>query len=80
MSLTSAATKVLSVSERPRNDWFHLHQASLRSAIQERNLAQRAYNKALKPNASKPLKELAQLRARRKAVKKEVKKKQKKSG
>lgn len=74
MSLTSAATKVLSVSERPRNDWFHLHQASLRSAIQERNLAQRAYNKALKPNVSKPLKELAQLRARRKAVKKEVKK------
>jgi len=73
-SLASTATKVLSSSERPRNDWFYLRQSSLRAAINERNMAQRAYNKALKPGSPKPLKELAVLQERRKAVKKEVKK------
>jgi len=72
-SVSVAARKTLSRSERQRNDWFHLHEASLQEVIRERNNAQRAFDKAQKPGAPKPLKELAKLQASRKAVKREVK-------
>ncbi|NBO66981.1 MAG: hypothetical protein EBU88_19415 [Acidobacteria bacterium] len=61
-------------SERQRNDWFHLSKSSLQGAIRVRNIAQRAINKAQKPGAPKPIKEVSMLQASRKAVKREVKK------
>ena len=65
---------MLTSSDRQRNDWFHLRKSSLQGAIRERNIAQRAFNKAQKPGAPKPIKELSMLQASRKAVKREVKK------
>jgi len=41
-SVSAAAKKVLSRSERRRNDWFHLRESSLQRVIRERNIAQRA--------------------------------------
>ncbi len=58
----------------PADDWFHLRKSSFQGAIRERDIAQTAFNKAQKPGAPKPIKELSMLQASRKAVKREVKK------
>ena len=71
-SVSNAAKKVLSRSERRRNDCFHLRESSLQRVIRERNSAQKVFNWAQKPGAPKALKERAQLQASRKAVKREV--------